>query len=46
MRVIIISDFEGISGVRTFRQVIKEFGKPFEKARTLITEDVNAAIRD
>jgi len=31
--------------VHTFRQVIKEFGKPFEKARTLITEDVNAAIR-
>jgi len=45
LRVIIISDFEGISGVHTFRQVIKEFGKPFEKARTLITEDVNAAIR-
>ena len=45
MRVTIISDFEGISGVHTFRQVIKEFGKPFEKARTLITEDVNAAIR-
>jgi len=45
LRVIIISDFEGISGVHTFRQIIKEFGKPFEKARTLITEDVNAAIR-
>jgi len=45
LRVIIISDFEGISGVHTFRQVIKEFGRPFEKARTLITEDVNAAIR-
>ena len=45
MRVIIISDFEGISGVNTFRQVIKEFGKPFEKARDLIAEDVNAAIR-
>ena len=45
MRVTIISDFEGISGVHTFRQVIKEFGKPFEKAKTLITEDINAAIR-
>lgn len=45
MKVIIISDLEGISGVHTFRQVITEFGKPFEKARTLITEDVNAAIR-
>ena len=45
MKVTIISDFEGISGVHTFRQVIKEFGKSFEKARTLITEDVNAAIR-
>ena len=45
MKVIIISDFEGISGVYTFRQVISEFGKPFEKARTFITEDVNAAIR-
>lgn len=31
--------------MHTFRQVIKEFGKPFQKARTLITEDVNAAIR-
>lgn len=45
LRVVIISDFEGISGVCTFRQVIEEFGKPFEKAKTLITEDVNAAIR-
>lgn len=45
MKVIIISDFEGISGVYTFRQVVSEFGKPFEKARTLITEDVNAVIR-
>jgi len=45
LRVVIISDFEGISGVHTFRQVIKEFGKPFEKAKTLITEDINAAVR-
>ena len=44
MRILIISDMEGISGIVRWEQVIP--GKPlFEEGRRLYTEDVNAAIR-
>lgn len=44
MRILIISDMEGISGIVRWEQVIA--GKPmFEEGRGLYTEDLNAAIR-
>jgi len=48
VKVLIISDLEGVSGVDDHRQVdadITEYRELYEKARSLITEDVNAAIR-
>lgn len=44
MRVLILSDMEGVSGIVTWKQV--EGGSPmFEEARRLYTEEVNAAVR-
>lgn len=44
MRIVIISDMEGISGIVRWEQV--SAGKPmFEEGRRLYTEDMNAAIR-
>lgn len=35
---------EGASGIYTYRQVIQEFGDPFDEGRKLLTQDINAAI--
>ncbi|MES2460291.1 MAG: M55 family metallopeptidase [Armatimonadota bacterium] len=44
MRVLIMSDMEGVSGIVTWNQV--EGGSPmFEESRRLYTEEVNAAVR-
>ena len=44
MRILIISDMEGVSGIVRWEQVLA--GKPmFEEGRRLYTEDLNAAIR-
>lgn len=44
MRVLILSDMEGVSGIVTWKQV--EGGSPmFEESRRLYTEEVNAAVR-
>lgn len=44
MRVLIISDMEGVSGIVRWEQVLA--GRPlYEEGRRLYTEDVNAAIR-
>lgn len=44
MRVLIMSDMEGVSGIVTWKQV--EGGSPmFEESRRLYTEEVNAAVR-
>lgn len=44
MKVVIISDMEGVSGIVRWEQVAA--GKPqFEEGRKLYTEDINAAIR-
>lgn len=48
MKVLVITDLEGVSGVDDYRQIfadIAEYGELYEKARNHITEDVNAAIR-
>jgi D-amino peptidase len=44
MRIVIISDMEGISGIVRWEQVMPGKGL-FEEGRHLYTEDVNAAIR-
>jgi D-amino peptidase len=44
MKVLVYSDMEGVSGIHTYRQVIKEFGELFDEGRELLTRDVNAAI--
>jgi len=44
MKILIAADMEGISGVTTWDQVTA--GKPeYERFRSLMTEDVNAAVR-
>ncbi len=44
MRVLIMSDMEGVSGIVTWKQV--EGGSPmFEESRRLYTEEINAAVR-
>jgi D-amino peptidase len=44
MRVLIMSDMEGVSGIVTWSQVMG--GKPmYEEGRRLYTEEINAAIR-
>ena len=44
MRVLIMSDMEGVSGIVTWKQT--EGGSPmFEEARRLYTEEINAAVR-
>jgi D-amino peptidase len=44
MRVLIISDMEGVSGIVVWEQVIG--GQPlFEEGRRLYTEEINAAVR-
>ncbi|WP_395140859.1 M55 family metallopeptidase [Armatimonas sp.] len=44
MRVLIMSDMEGVSGIVTWKQV--EGGSPmFEEGRRLYTEEINAAVR-
>jgi D-amino peptidase len=44
MRVLIMSDMEGVSGIVTWGQV--EGGSPmFEESRRLYTEEINAAVR-
>ena len=44
MRIVIISDMEGISGIARWEQVVA--GQPmYEEGRRLYTEDINAAIR-
>ena len=44
MRVLIMSDMEGVSGIVTWGQV--NGGSPmFEEARRLYTEEINAAVR-
>lgn len=44
LKVLVIDDMEGISGINDWHQVFYGF-KEFEKGRIEITEDVNAAIR-
>ena len=45
MKVYISTDLEGISGVLTFQQTGRdENGQEYEKARHLLTRDVNAAV--
>jgi D-amino peptidase len=44
MKVLVFTDMEGVSGVYSYRQVIKEFGEPFEEGRKLLVSDINAAI--
>lgn len=44
MKVLVYSDMEGVSGIHTYEQVIKEFGEPFSHGRKLLTGDINAAI--
>ena len=44
MRVAIITDMEGVSGITRWEQV-SAGGPMFEEGRLLYTEDVNAAIR-
>src|SRR5262249_31714855 len=44
MRVLIMSDMEGVSGIVVWEQVLG--GKPlFEEGRRLYTEEINAAVR-
>ena len=44
MKVLIMSDMEGVSGIVTWKQV--EGGSPmFEEGRRLYTEEINAAVR-
>ncbi|HEY8203018.1 MAG TPA: M55 family metallopeptidase, partial [Actinomycetota bacterium] len=44
MRVIVISDMEGVAGIVKWEQV--RGGSPmFEEARRLYTEEINAAVR-
>jgi len=44
MKILIAADMEGVSGVTTWDQVTA--GKPdYERFRSLMTEDVNAAVR-
>jgi D-amino peptidase len=44
MRVLIMSDMEGVSGIVTWKQV--EGGSPmYEEGRRLYTEEINAAVR-
>jgi D-amino peptidase len=44
MRVLIMSDMEGVSGIVTWKQV--EGGSPmFEEGRRLYTEEINATVR-
>jgi len=48
LKVLIMSDLEGVSGVDDHRQIyadIAEHRELYKRARNLITEDVNAAIR-
>jgi len=44
LKILVYSDMEGASGIRTYEQVIKEFGNSFEEGRKLLTGDIKAAI--
>ncbi len=45
MRVLIMTDMEGVSGIVVWDQV--SGGKPmYEEGRRLYTEEINAAVRD
>jgi D-amino peptidase len=45
VKVLISSDLEGVSGVDDYRQIFPVYPDLYEKARLLLTEDLNAAIR-
>ena len=45
MKVLISSDLEGVSGVDDYRQIFHVYPDLYEKARLLLTEDLNAAIK-
>jgi len=44
VKVLISSDLEGVSGVDDYRQIFPVYPDLYEKARLLLTEDLNAAI--
>jgi len=44
MRIYILADMEGISGIRTMEQVKSESGGEYEHGRQLMMQDVNVAI--
>jgi D-amino peptidase len=45
MRVIIISDIEGVAGVVRWEQTSHDGGELFQEARRLYTQEINAAVR-
>jgi D-amino peptidase len=45
MRVIIISDLEGVAGIVRWEQTSHKGGELFQEARRLYTQEINAAVR-
>lgn len=45
IRIVVVVDMEGISGIDDYRQILDRHRQFEESGRSLITEDVNAAVR-